>query len=151
MPFQLKASPSLLPVGVAVLSLLSVSMTARTEPAAPRSSQAAPVEARFRGCEATGWCRFWIESVNPASQCLRRVRPDGVVQTHGDDALAVAVRDRLNALLASMIHQHKHILLHDLHELGDGTFAATVTVNGANVASDPMLSELRRQLTGTIQ
>ncbi len=67
----------------------------------------------------------------------------------GDDAGSIAVRDRLNALLASMIHQHKHIVLHDLRELDDGTFAATVTVNGVNVASDPILLELREELTGT--
>ncbi|MGH7551674.1 MAG: hypothetical protein ACREMQ_01435 [Longimicrobiales bacterium] len=151
MPFQLEASPRLLAAGAALASLLLMPTTVRAEPAAPRWGQAAPAEARFRGCEAAGWCRFWIESADPAAQSLRRVRPDGVVHAHGDDALAIAVRDRLNALLASMIHQHKHILLHDLHELNDGTFAATVTVNGANVASDPMLLELRRQLTGPIR
>jgi len=151
MPFQLKASPRLLAAGAALASLLFVPTTVRADSAAPRSGQAAAVKGWFRGCEATGWCRFWIESADPAAQSLRRVRPDGVVRPHGDDALAVAVRDRLNALLASMIHQHKHILLHDLHELDDGTFAATVTVNGANVASDPMLLELRRHLTGTIR
>jgi hypothetical protein len=70
---------------------------------------------------------------------------------HGNDALAIAARDRLNALLANMIHQHKRILLHDLRETEDGTFAATVTVNGANVASDPILLELRRKLTSTIR
>jgi len=131
--------------------LLLVPTVVRAEPAAPRAGPAAPAQAQFRGCEAAGWCRFWVESADPASQPLRRVRPDGVVRAQAGDALAVAVRDRLNALLASMIHQHKHILLHDLHEFGDGTFTATVTVNGANVASDPMLSELRRQLTGTIR
>ena len=151
MPFELKASPRLLTVGATLLSLLSVPTTARAEPAAPRSGHAAPVEARFRGCEAAGWCRFWIESPDPSSRSLHRVRPDGVVRTHGDDAVAIAARDRLNALLASMIHQHKRILLHDLRELEDGTFAATVTVNGANVASDPILLELRRELTGTIR
>ena len=57
--------------------------------------------------------------------------------------MSIAVRDRLNALLADMIHQAKHIVLHDLRELGDGTFAAIVTVNGANLASDPILVELR--------
>jgi hypothetical protein len=65
-----------------------------------------------------------------------------VVRAEGDAALAIAIRDRLNALLASMIHQHKQIELHRLRELGDATFAATVTVNGLNVASDPMLREL---------
>jgi hypothetical protein len=48
-----------------------------------------------------------------------------------------------------MIHQSKRIVLHDLHALGDGTFAATVTVNEANLASDPILVELREKLTGT--
>jgi hypothetical protein len=79
------------------------------------------------------------------------VRPDGVVRTHGDDALAIAVRDRLNVLLASMIHQHKRIRLHDMRELDDGTFAAAVTVNGADVASDPTLLELRATATGTMR
>ena len=45
-----------------------------------------------------------------------------------------------------MIHQHKQIVLHDLRALEDGTFAATVTVNGVNVAADPALQELRTQL-----
>jgi len=62
----------------------------------------------------------------------------------GDDIVSIAVRDRLNALLASMIHQNKRIVLHDLRELDDKTFAATVTVNGADVAADPMLLELQR-------
>jgi hypothetical protein len=67
----------------------------------------------------------------------------------GDEATSVAVRDRLNALLASMIHQSKRIVLDDLRELDDGTFAATVTVNGQALASDPILVELREELTGT--
>ncbi len=41
-----------------------------------------------------------------------------------------------------MIHQHKRIELHDLRELDDGTFAATVTVNGVELAIDPMLAQL---------
>jgi hypothetical protein len=149
MRFQLKASPTFL-TAAALAGLLLVPALC-PEPVASAAGHAAPAEAQFRGCEAAGWCWFWVEPADPASQALRRVRPNGVVQTHGDDALAVAVRDRLNALLASMIHQHKRILLHDLHELDDGTFTATVTVNGANVASDPTLSELRRQVTGTIR
>jgi hypothetical protein len=36
-------------------------------------------------------------------------------------------------------------VLHDLRELDDGTFAATVTVNGEDVASDPILLELRQK------
>ena len=78
---------------------------------------------------------------------MYRVRPDGVVQVPGDDAVSIAVRDRLNALLANMIHQAKHIVLHDLRALDDGTFAAAVTVNGEDVASDPILLELRKQLS----
>ena len=31
----------------------------------------------------------------------------------------------------------------DLRALGDGTFAATITVNKANLASDPVLLELQ--------
>ena len=139
MLFELTASPKLLAVNAALLGLLSVPMTMRAEPPAPHPGYAAQIEAQFRGCEAAGWCRFWIESPHPSSQSLYRVRPDGVVRTPGDDALSIAVRDRLNALLASMIHQHKRIVLHEMRELDDGTFAATVTVNGMNLASDPIL------------
>jgi hypothetical protein len=144
MLFLLKASPNLLAAGAAIVGFLSVPMTIRAEPPAPHPEHAAAVEAQFRGCESAGWCRFWIEPPYPSAESLYRVRPDGVVQTRGDDAISIAVRDRLNALLASMIHQHKRIALHDLHKLDDATFAAAVTVNGANVASDPILSELRR-------
>jgi hypothetical protein len=149
MLFVFKASPNLLAAGAALLSLLCVPMTFGAEPTAPHSGHAAPVEAQYRGCEAAGWCRFWIESPHLPSQSLYRVRPDGVVPTRGDNAISIAVRDRLNALLASMIHQSKHIVLHDLRELDDGTFAATVTVNGATVASDPILLELHEKLTCT--
>ena len=79
---------------------------------------------------------------------MHRVRPDGVARMSGNDAISIAIRDRLNALLASMIHQNKHIVLHDLRKLDDGTFAATVTVTGVNVASDPTLLELREKLSG---
>ena len=113
--------------------------TIRADPSAP---YAEVVEAQFRGCESAGWCRFWIESLHPSQESLHRVRPDGVPRMPGDDAISIAVRDRLNALLANMIHQHKRIVLHDLRKLDDGTFAATVTVNGVNLASDPILMEL---------
>ena len=76
---------------------------------------------------------------------MHRVRPDGVSRTPGDAAISIAVRDRLNALLANMIHQAKRIVLEDLRELDDGTFAATVTVNGEDVASDPTLLELHQK------
>jgi len=107
------------------------------------------VEAQFRGCESAGWCRFWIEPLHPLAESLHRVRPDGVSRMPGDGTISIAVRDRLNALLASMIHQNKKIVLHDLRELDDETFAATVTVNGAKLASDPILLELREKVTGT--
>ena len=77
------------------------------------------------------------------------MRPDGVLRTPGDAAISIAVRNRLNALLADMIHQAKRIVLHDLRELDDGTFAATVTVNGVNVESDPILLELREKRSST--
>ena len=135
----------LLAAGAALLGLLSVPMTSRAESPALYPRSAAPIEAQFRGCESAGWCRFWIASPD----ALLRVRPDGVLPTPGDNAIRTAVRDRLNALLASMIHQSKHIVLHDLRELDDGTFAATVTVNGADVASDPILLELQKKVAKT--
>lgn len=73
------------------------------------------------------------------------MRPDGVSRTPGDHAIRIAMRDRLNALLANMIHQSKHIALHDLRALDDGTFAAAITINGADVASDPILLELQKK------
>jgi hypothetical protein len=78
------------------------------------------------------------------------VRPDGVARMLGG-ASSIAMRDRLNALLANMIHQHKRIVLHGLRELDDGTFAATVTVNGANLAADPILLELHKMLPSTVR
>jgi hypothetical protein len=145
----LKTSSNWLAAGAALLGLLSVPMAIRAEPSAPHPGHAAPVEAQFRGCESAGWCRFWIEPLQPLEESLHRVRPDGVSRMPADDANSVAVRDRLNALLASMIHQSKRIVLHDLRELDDGTFAATVTVNGANLALDPVLVELRDKRTST--
>jgi len=131
MPFELKAQPKLLAVDAALLGVLCVPMTICAEPPAPHPG---PVEAQFRGCDSAGWCRFWIEPLHPSGESLYWVRPDGVSRMSGDDASSIAVRDRLNALLASMIHQHKRIVLHDLRELDDGTFAATVTVNGVELA-----------------
>jgi hypothetical protein len=114
----------------------------------PQPSNAA-VEAEFRGCNAAGWCGFWFVPTRPSEEPLHHLWPDGVVRAPADRAIAVAVRDRLNALLANMIHQNKQIVLHHLRELDDGTFAATVTVNGQDVASDPTLLELRNQLSST--
>jgi hypothetical protein len=70
------------------------------------------------------------------------VYPDGVPRTFSDEVVATAVRDRMNALLASMIHQHKRIVLHGLREAGAGAYAARVTVNDADLASDPLLLEM---------
>jgi hypothetical protein len=138
MRFMPRAPLNLLAAGAAALNLLFV-------PASPAESSgrahAGAIEAEFRGCDAAGWCRFRIE----AADALVRVRPDGVAQMPDGDATAIAVRDRLNALLSNMIHQAKHIVLHDLRELDDGTFAAGVTVTGVNVAADPTLVELREQ------
>jgi len=147
MLFVHKAPPNLLASAAALLGLLCAPVTIRAEPSAPQI--AAPAEAQFRGCDPAGWCRFWIEPRHPLAGTLQRVRPDGVSRMPGDDAISIAVRDRLNALLASMIHQSKRIVLHDLRELDDGMFAATVTVDGANLASDAILLELRERLTST--
>src|SRR6266571_3977511 len=89
MLFVLKASPNLLPAA-ALLALLSVPMTIRADRSAPYPEHAAAVEAQFRGCESAGWCRFWIESPDPSAEALRRVRPDGVLPMHGDDAISIA-------------------------------------------------------------
>ncbi len=104
------------------------------------TAQNAGIEARFRGCEAAGWCRFAVEAGH--TDAIYRVRPDGARPFPDDPALAVALRDRLNALLSSMIHQHKRIELHDLRALEDGTFEASVTVNGVGLAQDPALAQL---------
>jgi hypothetical protein len=111
----------------------------------------APVEAQFRGCDAAGWCRFWFATTEPAEDPLHRVRPDGVARFAADDAMSIAVRNRLNQLLSSMIHQNKHIVLHALRKLDDGTFAATVIVNDADVAADPILVELRAQRASSVR
>jgi len=148
MRFTINALPKLLAAAAALLAMLILPIAVRAESPVSRAGHTEPVEAQFRGCESAGWCRFWIESQHPSEEWLHRVRPDGVLQMHTNDAISISVRDRLNALLASMIHQHKQIILHDLRELGDGTFAAAVTVNGANLASDPILVELRANVTG---
>ena len=127
-----------------VLAHLALPAHARdAESSAPHPARPTPVNAEFRGCESAGWCRFWIESPDRRSEAMYRVYPDGVARMPAGNATSIAVRDRLNTLLSSMIHQSKRVVLHDLRELGDGTFAATVTVNEANVASDTFLMELQ--------
>ena len=145
-----KASPTVLAAGATLLGLLYLPIPVRAEAPTPHPGHGAPMQAQFRGCESAGWCRFWVEPPDALAQSLLRVRPDGVSTKPGDNALAIAVRDRLNALLASMIHQTKRIVLHDLRELDDGTFAAAVTVNAQALASDPILLELCGRPTGTI-
>ena len=145
---MLETPPSLLAAGAALFGMLCMPMTVQARQPASDAGHRAPVEAEFRGCEAAGWCRFWIDSPDPA-QSMVRVRPDDVSRMPGDDAVSVAVRDRLNALLSNMIHQAKHVVLHDLRQLDDGTFAATITVTGIDLASDPVLLELRAKAAGT--
>ena len=129
--------------------LFAVMMAIGAEPPALNSRNTVPVEAEFRGCDAAGYCRFSVEPSSPWAEPLLRVRPDGISRTSGDYGISIAIRDRLNALLSNMIHQAKHIVLLDLHKLDDGTFAATVIVNDANLASDPVLVELNERLTKT--
>lgn len=130
--------------GAAALAVLCMSFAGTAELRASSGEHA--VEAQYAGCEADGWCRFRLELPGPSSQVLYRVRPRGVVDASGGDAFSRGVRDRLNALLASMIHQHKRIELRDLRALDDGTHVATVLVHGADVACDPVL---RGMLEGT--
>ena len=138
MLFMPRTPANLLAASAAALCLL---FAPASEAESSGRRNAGEIEAEFHGCESAGWCRFWIDS--PDS--LVRVRPDGVPQTPDGDATSIAVRNRLNALLSNMIHQAKHIVLHDLHELDDGTFTATVTVTGVSLAADPILAELREK------
>jgi hypothetical protein len=118
------------------------------EPLAPGPMPTEAVDVQFRGCQPPGWCHFWIETPDPLAQPLLRVRPEGVSPVPAGNLGAVAVRDRLNALLAGMIHQHKRIVLHGSRRLEDGTYLAVVRVNGMDVASDPVLLELLESRTG---
>jgi len=140
MLFVLKATSNLL--AAALLGLMSMSVAARAD------QPASPVEAEFRGCESAGWCRFRIDSADPSAAMLYRVRPDGIARIPVENAVSTAMRNRLNALLSNMIHQAKHIVLDDLRRLDDGTFAATVTINGENLATDPMVVHLQEQAAG---
>lgn len=132
MPFVPEVPLKRLATSIVVLGLLP----APTVTSAAHASES--VEAQFRGCDSGGWCRFRVEPSPPGEEALIRVRPDGVTGFEGSSA--ATKRDRLNALLASMIHQHKQIRLESLRTLNDGTFAATVIVNGADVAADPQLA-----------
>jgi hypothetical protein len=130
-------------------ALFVMSIAAVTVPASAAESQSEavePLQARFRGCDSAGWCRFWIESLDPLAKSLYRVYPRGVAQTPFNAQKAVAVRDRLNELLASMVHQHKRIVICDPRELDDGAYSAIITVNEMNVAEDPLLQALQNDV-----
>ena len=137
-------TPKALAVGAALSALLSAPMTVHADTTALGAAHTAAVEVQFRGCESAGWCRFQVDPSPPGEETLIRVRPEGVTGFGASDAGSAAKRDRLNALLASMIHQHKQIRLESLRTLDDGTFAAVVIVNGADVAADPQLSPASR-------
>jgi hypothetical protein len=147
---QGKTSLDLLAASAALLGFLFVvPMANGAEPPAANSQDSTSVEAEFRGCYAAGYCRFWVEPNSPTAESLLPVRPDGISQTSSDYGISIAIRDRLNALLSNMIHQAKHIVLLDLRKLSDGTFAATVIVNDADLASDSVLVELNEKVTRT--
>jgi hypothetical protein len=110
----------------------------------PLPAYAQSVEADFRGCDISGKCRFRVVALHSSDQTEFLVRPDGVPSPTGDAEAARRLRDRLNALLSNMIHQAKRIELHALRELDDDTFAAKVTVHGVDVASDPIILEMRK-------
>ncbi len=148
-PLSPEVSLTLLIAAGALFVMMSASTNIFAAPPEIQSRYTTPVEAQYRGCDAAGWCRFWIEALDPLALKLLRVYPDGVPRGTGNEAIAIAVRDRLNALLASMVHQHKRIVLRDIREVEDGTFAAVVTVNEANLASDAILVELLKKFTGT--
>jgi hypothetical protein len=109
---------------------------------AAHGAQPGAVPAEFRGCESGRMCRFQIESSTPSIKLLLVVRPNGVSNAMNDDATAIALRNRLNALMSSMIHQHKRIELEDLSKLDDGTHTATVKVDGIDVSADATLNDL---------
>lgn len=143
MPCEFKTLPKVFLIASALLALIRAPMTLGASPPDESLLQyAGALTATFRGCDSAGWCRFWIESLDPHALRLLRVYPDGVMRSSSENAVSVAVRDRMNALLANMVHQHKRIVLHDLRKLEDGTFAATVTVNELNLAVDPVLLDL---------
>lgn len=125
----------------APLAAVGILVLASPAPGAAEPSRA-PVEARFRGCDDSRSCRFLVDAGPAPAETSYRVMPDGVDWRDARPEQARAVRDRLNALLSSMIHQHKRVELFGLRPLEDGRHAARVVVNGADVAIDPQLSAL---------
>jgi hypothetical protein len=147
MLFMPRTRSNLLATGAIAVCLLFA--PARQAESTTAKKYARQVEVEFRGCNSAGWCRFLIDPPGSLTEPLIRVRTEGVPRTSGVDATSIAVRNRLNALLSNMIHQAKHIVLRDLRKLDDGTFAAIVTVNGIDLASDPVLMELREKAAVT--
>jgi len=143
MSFLSESSRRLL-CAAALLSILCSAATVRADSTAP-TLRSGPVAAQFRGCESAGWCRFRIEALDPLAQALHTVYPDGMPDTTGNHELAVAVRNRLNALMSSFVHQHKRIVLYGLRDRGDGTWAANITVNESALSEDPALQALRER------
>ncbi len=105
-----------------------------------------PVLAEFRGCESALTCRFRIDSPTSLTDAIGLVRLKGLPESAEGDSTAIAVRDRLNSLLSNMIHQHKRIELRCLQKLDEGRYAATVIVNGLDIATDPVLVELMKNV-----
>ncbi len=135
-------------IAVLALALIPATIACAASPAAqPESGE--PLHVQFRGCDRRGACRFEFESPEPSAPSLRCVYPDGVPRVHKENVASVVIRDRLNALLAGMIHQHKRIELWHFRKIENGMFAAVVTVNGVNIATDPMLIELGVKLADT--
>jgi len=127
----------------ALLALLTYSPAVHGgQPATSEVSHPDAVAAEFRGCESARTCRFRIESSTPLTEALHVVRPNGVVTGTDRGATAIAVRNRLNSLMSNMIHQHKRIELRDLRKLDDGTYAASVKINGMDLSADPILNDL---------
>ena len=115
----------------------------------PATSPAQTLSAQFRGCDSAGWCKFWVDPRDTLDDPMHRVRPVGIPEMRGNDDVSIALRNRLNTLMADFIHQAKHIELHDLRKLDDGTYAASVTVTGIELASDPVLAELGTKVPAT--
>jgi hypothetical protein len=99
---------------------LALALAAQAQAAAVES-----VPAQFRGCESAGWC--------------------GIAEMRGNDAVSIAVRDRLNAMMSSFVHQHKRIVLYNLRDRHDGTYEAVITVNESPLEEDPVLQDLAKE------
>ena len=144
---RLSAAAAALFSASTLLALLNYSATARgAEPIPSDVSYSIPVPAEFRGCKSARKCRFRILSSTSLTESLLVVQPDGVSAGRDGGATDLAVRNRLNALMSNMIHQHKRIELQDLRKLDDGIYGATVKVNGMELSADPILKDLMETL-----